>query len=386
MILNGNKIRVASYGRSRALVHAYQFVNSGWEQIPQSAVWKRKFWGGKAEIRIVGNVIDRDSVTESPVGDVLNWTDLQIDSKRKIDKLTPFVDNPKDYLKKGHYAFDWKANEMYVRLDDNPNNRRLGIACVGRFINTEGDVRNVEVTNLRLLGFTRAGMNIRGNSGEWKVHNNEFYGIGGNYNKNSEWYFGSGVQMTQSADNVEVYRNTFVDTYDSPITPQHYGGSDDDWLEDLHFHSNYIDRFALGGIELADFGTDNRFKNIMIENNVIVNAGEGFSSSGDAPQGINDAIHVTGGANGGKFWNLTIKNNDLDGNDAAINLKGNDYRTPVIIFGNQIRNSKIGLHHSGNQAPNAKVEGNWFCQNEQNVVGNNYSVINTNYFTNSCSE
>ena len=78
--------------------------------------------------------------------------------------------------------------------------RRLGISCVGRFVNTPIDASptNVAIHNLRIIGFARASINIQGASSNWHVHDNEFYAIGGMYNVPSGWYHGSGIQLTSS--------------------------------------------------------------------------------------------------------------------------------------------------------------------------------------------
>ena len=63
--------------------------------------------------------------------------------------------------------------------------------------------------------------------------------------------------MSQNANHVEIDHNHIIQTFDSPITPQHFGGSSGGYLHDLHFHDNFIDRWALGAVEMSDFGTNN---------------------------------------------------------------------------------------------------------------------------------
>ena len=340
VIVNGDNIQVSSYGYGRAIVSAYQVVESGWTQVGASNVWRRAFAGGVSGVGpVVGNMIDLSRTTESPTGDVLDWHDLQ------GDLVGAFRNNP-SVLAVGSYAYDWQQRVMYVNVGANPNGRRLGISCVGRFINTFpfSTASKVTVHHLKLIGFARDGINIVGNASYWHVHHNKLYANGGMYNVPSKWYFGSGIQMSQNVHHVEIDHNRIIQTFDSPITPQHFAGSSGGYLHDLHFHDNYIDRWALGAVEMSDFGSHNRFSNILIENNVAVRGGQGFSRTGDSPQGYTDGIQVRGG-NSSSFSGLTARNNKVNAYNANVYIGGNNFASAVVLQNNTFSEAQYGIQN-----------------------------------------
>lgn len=342
VIVNGDDVQVTSYGSGRATVSAYQVVDSGWTRVGQSNVWQRSFTGGTSGAgAVVGNVIDLSSTQESATGDVLNWQNLEAVG----DKIGTFRNDP-TVLPIGSYAYDWQRFVMYVNVGANPNNRQLGIACVGRLINTlnAASPSRVTVHDLRMIGFARDAVNILGNAGYWRIHDNELYANGGMYNVSSKWYFGSGIQMSQNVHDVEIDNNRIVQTFDSPITPQHFGGSSGGYLRDLHFHDNFIDRWALGAVEMSDFGAHNRFANILIENNVAINGGKGFSRTGDTPQGYTDGIQVRGG-DSSSFSGLTVRNNKINAFDANVFIGGNNFSDAVILDGNTLSGAQYGIQN-----------------------------------------
>jgi hypothetical protein len=342
VIVNGDDVQVASYGSGRATVSAYQVVDSGWTQVGMSNVWRRSFAGGSSGAgAVVGNVIDLASTRESPTGDVLDWQNLEAVG----DKIGAFRSDP-TVLPVGSYAYDWQQFVMYVNVGANPNGRQLGISCVGRLINTlaASSPSRVSVHGLRLIGFARDAINILGGAGYWRIHDNELYAMGGMYNVVSKWYFGSGIQMSQDTHDIEIDNNRIVQTFDSPITPQHFGGSTGGYLHDLHFHDNFIDRWALGAVEMSDFGTHNRFANILIEDNIAINGGQGFSRTGDTPQGYTDGIQVRGG-DSSSFSGLVVRNNKISAFDANVYIGGNNFSDAIILDGNTLSGAQYGIQN-----------------------------------------
>jgi hypothetical protein len=294
---------------------------------------------------VVGSVIDLSSTSESPTGDVLNWQNLE----EEDDKVGAFRNNP-SVLPVGGYAYDWERMVMYVNVGANPNDRQLGISCVGHFIITlrSANPSKVTVHNLRLIGFARSAVSILGAASYWHLYSNEFYANGGMYNVTAKWYSGSGIVMSQNANNIEIDNNRIIQTFDSPITPQHFGGSAGGHLHDLHFHDNFINGWALGAVEMSDFGTNNQFSNITIEDNTAINGGRGFSRTGDTPQGFTDGIQVRGG-NRGAFTTLIIRRNKVNAYNSNILIGGNNFTNAVIVEGNTLSGADYGIN---NQRPN----------------------------------
>ena len=372
--VTGRNIQISSYGSARATVSGYQIFDRGWTQVGASDVWQRYFSGGTSGAGpVVGNMVDLSSTRESPTGDVLNWQNLEAVG----DKIGAFRGDP-TVLPVGAYGYDWEQRVMYVNVGANPNGRRLGISCVGYFINTLSAASPSRVTmhKLRLIGFARDGVNIIGSASYWHIYDNDLYANGGMYNVNSRWYFGSGIQMSEHANHVEIDHNRIVQTFDSPITPQHFGGSTGGYLHDLYFHDNFIDRWALAAVEMSDFGTNNQFSNIIIEGNVAINGGRGFSRTGDTPQGYTDGIQVRGG-NRSTFSNLIIRHNKINAYNSNIRISGSNFINAVPVVGNTLSGASYGII---NQRPDsASIDGteNTLCGNTVQVYdkapGSQYS-------------
>ncbi|MEZ4225215.1 MAG: hypothetical protein R3B13_29965 [Polyangiaceae bacterium] len=332
--VDGDNVQIGSFGSKRAVISAYQVFSGGWTQVGTSTVYKRSFAGGTSGAGpVVGNVIDLSSHVDSPEGDVLQWQNLEEEG----NKIGVFRANPA-VLPKGAYAYDWQQQVMYVNVGKNANTSQLGIACVGRFINTANNLAPgfVAVHDLRLIGFSRVAINLAGGAHYWRIHDLQLYASGGMYNTTSQWYFGSGVQMTQQVNNVEIDHNEFVETFDSPITPQHFGGSSGGNLHDIFVHDNLVDRWALGGVEISDFGTSNKFSAIRVWNNTMKHGGSGFSGIGDTPTGITDGVQVRGGAAGGSISGLSIIGNRIHAFDANVALSGNHFQDAVVLENNDL--------------------------------------------------
>jgi hypothetical protein len=164
------------------------------------------------------------------------------------------------------------------------------------------------------------------------------------FNIPSSWYFGAGIQMSMNANHIEIDHNRIIQTFDSAITPQHFGGSAGGYLHDLHFHDNFIDRWALGAVEMSDFGSHNQFANILIENNVAINGGKGFSRTGDTPQGFTDGIQVRGGLSS-TFSGLTVRGNKINAYDANVLIDGNNFTDAVILRTNTFSAAQYGIQN-----------------------------------------
>ncbi len=356
----GENIQIASYGSRRATVSGYQVVHGGWTQVGASNVWKQPFAGGPSgEGPVVGNVTDLTRTLESRSGDVLNWQNLEDNNNR----IGLFRADPR-VLPVGSYAYDWQQQVMYVNVGADPNLRPLGVSCVGYFVNTPrtGAPAKVTVHHLRLVGFARVAVNIVGNASNWHVYDNVLYANGGMFNVVAKWYFGSGIDMSMHANHIEIDHNRIIQTFDSPITPQHFGGATGGDLHDLYFHDNFIDRWALAAVEMADFGNNNRFANITIEDNIAIRGGRGFSRTGDTPQGYTDGIQVRGG-NSSVFSNLIIRRNQVNAYNSNLRISGNNFSNAVIVRGNVLSGAQYGINNQRPQAAAIDASANTLCGN-----------------------
>ena len=360
IFVTGNDIRISSYGSGRATVSGFQIMEGGWSQVGTSRVWRRSFAGGASGAGpVVGSVIDLSSTHESPAGDVLAWQNLEAVG----DKLGIFRSDP-TVLPVGGYAYDWEQLVMYVNVGADPNHRQLGISCVGYFVNSLRGERpfRVSIHNLRLTGFARDAVNIMGDANHWHIHDNDIYAMGGMYNVRSKWYFGSAIQMSQDANNIEIDHNRIIQTFDSPITAQHFARSNGGYVHDLRIHDNFIDGWALGAVELSDFGASNRFSNITIEDNVAINGGQGFSRTGDTPQGYTDGIQVRGGGRS-TFSNLVIRRNRISAHDSNIVIGGNNFADAIIIENNVLSDARYGIRNRRAHNASIRATGNTLCGN-----------------------
>ncbi|MBW2525363.1 MAG: hypothetical protein JRI23_14350 [Deltaproteobacteria bacterium] len=347
IVLSGAHIRVSSYGSSRAVLSAYEELTDGWKHYSGTVYYRDYTNGYAAAGPVVGNVIHFDDTTDSPHGSVLAWTNLEAAG----DAIGAFLADPGS-LGAGAYAYDWRSNpqRMYVNIGSDPNVTTLGVARVGRFINTAGAPRDVEICNLSIIGFCRAAINITGAAADWSVHHNDLYAIGGMYNVKSGWYHGSGIQLAGNASGVEIRNNSIVQTYDSPITPQHFAGESGNTIADVLIRDNHIDRWALAAVELADWGTsDNHFRNIEIVNNVMESGGRGFSGLGDSPLGHTDGIHFRGNVPGSTVAGIAIVDNDVRAPHAALKIAGGTFVDGLVSTGNLYGEAEYGVR---NQRPN----------------------------------
>ena len=384
IMVNGSNIQVSSYGSGRATISAYEVFNNGWTRVGTSNVWRRSYAGASSGGGpVVGNVIDLSSTQESASGDVLGWQNLEEEG----DKVGVFRNNP-TVLPVGKYAYDWQNKVMYVNVGANPNNRSLGISCVGRFLNTDGGSSPSKVTihNLNIIGFARASINIKGGSNNWHIHDNDFYAVGGMYNVPSKWYHGSGIQMTRFANNIEISNNNLVQTFDSPITPQHFGGTSNGHMHDIFIHHNYIDKWALGAVEMADFGSNNRFSRITIEDNTAINGGKGFSSVGDTPTGITDGFQVRGG-NTSSFSDLVIRRNKVNAHHANIVIGGSNFTNEVIIENNTLWGANYGINNKRANTAYIYASGNKLCDNNTQIrdTASNSQYSNNTLIAGTCN-
>lgn len=380
--ITGSNIEITSYGSGRATVSGYEIISGGWTQVGTSYVWKQSFPGGSSGAGpIVGSVIDLSSINESPTGDVLNWYNLETEH----DRIGTFQADP-SVLPIGSYGYDWQNEMMYINVGADPNSRSIGISQVGRLFNTTGNPSNVKIHGLRMIGFARSVMNIGGGSNHWHIYDNELYGNGGMYNVKEGWYHGSGIQPNSNASHLEIDHNTIIETFDSAITPQHFGGTSGHKLFNIYIHHNYVEKWSLGGVEIADWGT-NEIDSITIEDNTFVNGGKGYSGTGDTPQGKTDGIQTRGGNNGiSRVSRLTVRRNNINSHDAAFIVGGNTITDGVILEDNILWGSTYGIKNQRKDEAYILAKDNVLCDNQIQISDQaSASVYINNTLSTECS-
>lgn len=381
--VTGSDVQISSYSATpgkMATVSAYRRIQGGWTLI-SGTVYRRSYDPGvNAGGPIVGNVVDLSDTSEWESGTVLNWTDLSAGAR-----YDAFIAAPAG-LALGSYAYDYVSRVLYVNVGADPNGRPFGVASVGRFIDSTATSSRVTVHDLRIEGFAKVGVNIK-SSTRWRVHHNKLYGIGGAYHTTNNWYYGTGVQVSGSASDIEVDGNFILQTYDSPISPQHFAGAQNDnkSIKRINIHDNYLEKWALAGVELAVWADNCNFEDIQIVNNVMVNGGAGFSKHGDDGD-RNDGIHVIGGAHTGDVSTFTkssgaeaplvIRNNYINAFNHGVDIRGMYFPNPtankIIIDGNTIwghaPGSTVGYGIRNIRAADACISStrNHYCFNDVN--------------------
>jgi len=220
-----------------------------------------------------------------------------------------------------------------------------------------------------MIGFCRVGVNFNANASFAKVDHNTFYGSGGMFNTNPSnlWYFGGDIQTTTNVSNVEICYNETLQTLDSPISPQMIGGTVGCTMSDIWIHHNTITYWAVAAVEISDFGTDNKFINFRIEDNVMLKAGQGFNATGDSPQGFTDVVAFRNApGTRGLYSNITVSNNRMQGVNTGVSIIGAQgvFSSPLILNDNIISGSTFGVNNG--RTANCSVLGNrnTFCGNQ----------------------
>lgn len=352
LFVSGNNIIIGSYGSGRAVVSGFKTFNSGWTLV-SGTVYKRIYSPASGT---VGAVINVGDTSGSPQGTVLNWTNL----------ATPGSFTPAS-LPVGSYAYDWSSGvtTMYVNIGSNANSAVIGISSCGRFISVPAAAapNGVEVTNLRIIGFSKAGVNCVQSAANWHIHLNQFYATGGNWAGTT--YEGTGVQMANSANGIEVDNNLIEQTFDSPISPQHFGSTSGETINGVHIHHNTITYWALAAVEISDFGTGNTTKNVEVDHNIATGGGQGFSGIGHSV-GYTDGVHFRGDPTG-TLSGINIHDNTLAAFDAGVAVRNNNASDSVLVTNNRLSSARYGIF---NAQPSVTIAatGNSMCANSVNDV------------------
>lgn len=147
--------------------------------------------------------------------------------------------------------------------------------------------------------------------------------------------YGNGVEFWESCHKIEVKNCYFTEIYDTALTFQFKGYTPDKDIEmfDVYFHDNLMENNTYS-IEIFSEQPEDRdlIKNILIENNIMRNAGYGWGMQRPDKEGTS---HI-------KLWdhrnnaeNFVIKNNILDkGRYSLIHIGAAKKSSYPIMSGN----------------------------------------------------
>ena len=238
------------------------------------------------------------------------------------------------------------GHKIYMYSEKNPAEYYSKIECAvygGRWLAATGN--NIVFDGLRFINSGVHGI-AGGGAKNMHIRNCDFEYIGGCvWNTQRKIRFGNGVECWNVAENVSVTNCRFYEIYDSGVT--HQGGAECRPAKNLHFDNNVFIKCGMGAYEQRDlmpeFATFN--------NNVCIDAGEGFSKLGEEqlprmsevwpmPMGHHIFLwRIMTPTDGG---HLEIKNNIFSGSsigasvysiiyksaEAQVELENNTYCTP----------------------------------------------------------
>ncbi len=200
----------------------------------------------------------------------LRWT------KREMMKQGDFYDEYFGCLeeKKGRIP---KNHKVYLYSEGNPASVYKSIECV-----TRGErclANNGHDMIFKDLKFINSGVHAIAGEAESRnirIENCEFENIGGCvWNYNLKIRFGNGVEFWDVAENIEITGCRFNNIYDSAVT--HQGGKKCLPAKKMLINNNVFKKCGMAAYEQRDkVPIDSQFNN-----NICVDAGEGFSKLGE---------------------------------------------------------------------------------------------------------
>ncbi len=204
-----------------------------------------------------------------------------------------------------------KMQKLLMYSHGNPGIVYKRIECVARKSHSLAQLKsNVVIDG---LCFKNNGVHALEGAGEnIIVKNCDISFIGGCvWSKKLRIKFGNGVEFWNISKNIWVENNTFCDIYDSGVT--HQGDENCQITENVHFDNNLFVKCGMGAYECRDLIPINTTFN----NNICIDAGEGFSKNGVVmprkseiwPQPMGHHVFIWRVDKSEKGGRLEIKNN-----------------------------------------------------------------------------
>ncbi|MES2958519.1 MAG: hypothetical protein V4792_10035 [Pseudomonadota bacterium] len=244
-----NSLRIVSYGNG-----ALPIVTGG-EIIPAGS-WTLTAEAGVYLYQLPGNT--GGNVTESgiPMTNVLWVTNLATTAP-----LIPV----------GGFSYDYTNGRVYIRPTLTIGAAEYEVAARKYCILSTSAYAGLEIEGINFIRASYNAIQLQ-NRTSVDFHDNEMFSVGGN-NAGSA-YIGNGIELSAGAHGARVYRNTFRDIFDSPITWQLYDSSVS--ITDGEAHHNLIERCGFYGIEITHTGsalTGSTISDIEVYENDIRYAG-----------------------------------------------------------------------------------------------------------------
>jgi hypothetical protein len=335
IVLNANQIQIGSYGTGKATIAALDTFTSGWTLV-SGTVYKRTYAPASG---FVGAVLNMSDTTGSAQGTVLKWTDM-----------TAFASFVPSSLAVGSYAYDWSGTIMYVNVGANANTKTFGIARNGRFVNVSSGAAptTIEISNLRMVGFSRTAITASKAPSAWKIHDCETYAIGGYFATSTTSppgsYEGTAILVSGSAANIEITNNLIEETFTNSIGLSHSGAVSSEALSNVHIHHNTIRKWSLAAFSITDFasGSGNTFAGVEINHNIATGGGSGFAGLGDGPFNVCDGVQVRGANT--SVTGLNVHDNTIQSFDAAFG--GRTGSAPgTTLANNRFSSARYGIRN-----------------------------------------
>ena len=199
----------------------------------------------------------------------LRWT------KEELREQGDFYDECFGYSSKRQSIPE--KHKIYLYSEGNPASVYKSIECATFGARNLADNGNdMIIENLKFINSGVHAIAGEGKSRNFAVHNCDFDNIGGCvWNNDLKIRFGNGVEMWDIAENVEVTGCYFYNIYDSAVT--HQGMENCEPANRLIFNNNIFIKCGMAAYEQRD-----RLPLYAeFNNNICVDAGEGFSKQGE---------------------------------------------------------------------------------------------------------
>ena len=296
-----------------------------------------------------GNIVYNNSESFG----TLRWT------KSELSEQGDFFDNCFGYREQ---KLKITGHKVYIYSEKNPADYYNSIECVvyGKR-NLANNGKNINFENLKFQNSGVHALSGEGESRNINVANCDFENIGGCvWNAELKIRYGNGIEFWNVAENITVHNCRFCNIYDSAVT--HQGGKDCDTAKQFIIEDNLFVKCGMAAYEQRDRMTVNS----RFNNNICVDAGEGFSKQGEImprrseiwPQPMGHHVFLWRIKEPSENGGLEIKNNifcnapygaaiySIISEDAEnqINIEGNTYFTKNTSLLNRLHGKNYALY------------------------------------------
>lgn len=231
-------------------------------------------------------------------------------SKAELTEQGDFFDNCFGTLEKKKEISDHK---LYIYSEKNPALYYENIECItfgARRLAANGE--NIIFDNLKFINSGVHAIAGEGESRNIEIKNCDFENIGGCvWSAEQKIRFGNGIEFWNVAENINIHNCYFNNIYDSAVT--HQGGIECEAANGFIIENNIFVKCGMAAYEQRDKMTINSCFN----NNICIDAGDGFSKQGEImprkseiwPQPMGHHVFLWRIKEGTENGSLEIKNN-----------------------------------------------------------------------------